>query len=480
MPFFMTQSDIYKYITKIGHILDCVYDAIIAVDPNGVIIYVNPGYTRNLGVAVDEILGKNIKDLSPKSVIVQVLKTRKAIVEQPSRVERLGIDIVSNATPIYDREEFIGAISVFREVREIERLYESCVRMRELIQYLQKELDEKIDLPKCFNEIIGRSPQLLSTLRMSAKVAATDSTLLILGESGVGKEALAKAIHNSSLRKGEPFIQVNCAAIPDTLLESELFGYEGGAFSGALKGGKPGKFELAHKGTLLLDEIGEISINVQAKLLRAVQSGEIERIGGTKPRQLDVRIIAATNQNLEKAILEKRFREDLYYRLNVVSITIPPLRERQGDVKLLMDHFISRFSEKHRKKVAMTKETMDFLVNYNWPGNVRELQNTIEHAVIMSEKGIIQNKDLPNHFFSFQEPSISPLRSSTDLNLRKILEEVEKETIIKALEICKNNKSEAMNILGISRYTFYDRLRRLGISSEDPGKVYLAPISRNQ
>jgi transcriptional regulator with PAS, ATPase and Fis domain len=303
-------------------------------------------------------------------------------------------------------------------------------------------------------------------LHRAAKVAKTDGTVLIRGESGVGKEILAAAIHHAGKRKNKPMVRVNCAAIPESLLESELYGYEEGAFTGARRGGKPGKFELANGGTLFLDEIGDLSPGLQAKLLRAIQDKEIERLGGVRPIRTDVRIIAATNQDLEKKMEEKTFRQDLYYRLNAFPIHIPPLRERKDDLILLTDHFLAKFCKKYGKESGFANSALQVLIHHSWPGNVRELENVVEHAVIFCDGPVIQTRDLPAYLQNLpgndtagNHPILGTL-AERELNLPNLFAQVEKKAIEEALRKAGKNRSAAIRLLGISRATFYSKLKR--------------------
>lgn len=336
-----------------------------------------------------------------------------------------------------------------------------------------------------FDSIVGESEEILNAKKMASKVAATPSTVLILGESGTGKELFARAIHKSSKRRECPFIAVNCAAIPEQLLESELFGYDEGAFTGAKKGGKPGKFQLANRGTLFLDEIGDMPIHLQAKLLRALQDGEIERVGGKAPIKVDVRIIAATNQDIESKVEDGSFRPELYYRLNVIPINVPPLRQRLSDIRLLTTKMVNRASVKLNKEIIYIDELFfQTLMKYNWPGNVRELENTLEYAVNMCEDSILNKQCLPKRFLNLAErvePDYSHIISdkkiemSEDINglshiddaLRgsyepiETLQEIEIKCIKRALEYYKPYKystAMAAEALGISRATLYRKI----------------------
>jgi two-component system, NtrC family, response regulator HydG len=305
-------------------------------------------------------------------------------------------------------------------------------------------------------DIIGQSDVIRNVIKLAEQVAPSQASILIQGESGTGKEALASLIHKIGPRAHKPFIKVSCAALPETLLESELFGYEKGAFTGAV-GQKEGRFELADEGTLFLDEVGEISPTIQVKLLRVLQEGEFERVGGTKVLRCNVRIISATNINLTTAIKQKRFREDLYYRLNVITVDIPPLRERKEDIPLLVSHFLKIYQEKNDKTIdGISEDVLDILTDYSWPGNVRELKNVIERAVVLTQERIISQDDLPENIFknrSEERKLIIPFGMP--------LREIEKKVIIETLKRTKGDKEVTANLLGITPRTIYRKMNSL-------------------
>jgi len=327
--------------------------------------------------------------------------------------------------------------------------------LREENRILRETLGKRFDA----GNIIGQSPAMVRVLEMVAQVASSEATVLISGESGTGKELIAGAIHFNSPRKDGPYVKINCAAITETLLESELFGHEKGAFTGAYKK-KEGRFVQAQGGTLFLDEISEMSLAMQVKLLRVLQEREITRVGGEEPIKVDVRLIAATNKDLVREVEEGRFREDLYYRLNVVNINIPPLRQRKEDVPLLAKHFLSIFSEKNHKNIeGFTPQAMDRLLRYDWPGNVRQLMNAIERAVVLSRSNYLDLEDLP-----LVPGEQLPENGGHEIPVSDLaLEEVEKATILKTLELTGGNKSEAARKLGITRKTLHTKLKKYGV-----------------
>jgi two-component system, NtrC family, response regulator AtoC len=341
---------------------------------------------------------------------------------------------------------------------EIKLTIRRALEQKRLLQenlFYRQELITKYKL----ENIVGRSPQMLQVYKTVARVAESRSTVLIAGESGTGKELVARAIHFNSPRSSKSYVAVDCGSLAETLLESELFGHVRGAFTGAVTN-KKGLFEEADNGTCFLDEVGDISLAMQAKLLRVIQEHEIKRVGGTETTKIDVRIIAATNKNLEELVAEKKFREDLFYRLNVVSIHLPPLRERLDDIPFLADHFLRKYATENEKPVSrISAEVLDLLLRYQWPGNVRELENVIERAVTLSPHSLILPEDLPRRLRV--EPSEI---SATSLPSQVSLTELEKIYIKKVLEETGGNKKRAADILGIDRRTLYRMAARYGIS----------------
>lgn len=335
------------------------------------------------------------------------------------------------------------------------------------IKSLQKEneiLREKLERKFHFQNIIGKNKKMLEIFELIKDIAQTSSTVLIRGESGTGKELIANSIHFNSERAKKPFIKVNCAVLNENLLESELFGHVKGAFTGAIKD-KIGRFEMANHGTIFLDEIGDISPNMQLKLLRVLQEGEFERVGGTDTIKVDVRVIAATNKNLEEAMRKGEFRQDLYYRLNVIPIFVPPLRERRDDIPLLVDYFIDRFSTLFNKTIrGISEEALQALINYDWPGNIRELENVIERAIVLIKNDIISTKDLPDYIQSVPRTMTTTAVNSENGSLQSMVEAYEKQLILDALERHNHNKLQTAKALGLHRSTFMSKLKKYGIS----------------
>ena len=357
------------------------------------------------------------------------------------------------------------AIAVYQGLAETDMcLPYLLAKSRGEIEYYR----DRLNLPKAsryiLDTIIGESPIIVNLKKVTEKAAVGNSTVLLQGESGVGKEIVAQAIHNISSRSKKPFVAINCAALPELLLESELFGYEEGAFTGARKGGKPGKFELANGGTLLLDEIGDLPLTMQAKLLRVLQEREFERVGGTRVIKFDVRVIAATNKDLRRLISEGKFRIDLFYRLNVLPLYVPPLRERNQDIPLLIGYFVEKISrEKNVSPKVFSEETMELLLKYSWPGNVRELENIIERAQFLAEGNVVRPDTLPPHIQALgRDPSAIELKPMKDT-----VREVERQLIVEAIQRTKNNKVMAAKLLGITRVTLYQKLKKYGLAQSE-------------
>ncbi|AEH45661.1 two component, sigma54 specific, transcriptional regulator, Fis family [Thermodesulfatator indicus DSM 15286] len=338
-------------------------------------------------------------------------------------------------------------------------------RLRRENEYLRRKLWQESG----YGEIIGKSKPMRQVFSLIEKVADTDATVLVLGESGTGKELVARAIHAASSRREGPFIPVNCGAIPEELLESELFGHEKGSFTGAVKT-RIGRFELAHGGTIFLDEIAEMSPKLQVKLLRVLQERSFERVGGTRSIKVDIRVIAATNKDLQKEVREGRFREDLYYRLNVIPIKLPPLRERKEDIPLLIEHFLSRFTQRKRRKITgLSKEALECLMKYHWPGNVRELENVIERMVILANGEQLILEDVPEYILEQSQFNYKPGVQDFDIpdegiHLPELVSEFEKKLIIKALEKTGWVKNRAAKLLHINRTTLIEKMKKQKIT----------------
>jgi len=433
-------------------IINSVYEGIISCDHQGKITCFNQTAVKKYGIPKQEALGKHISAIVPGSLINKALRDGKSLYEEKIQCKNaLGetINLISNTTVIKEGENILGAVESFTPEESIYRVaFRLTAREQNAV----------------FQKIIGSSLAMKRIKKMVLNVAGTSSTVLITGESGTGKELFARAIHNASLRAKEPFIAINCSAIPDSLLESELFGYEKGAFTGAKQDGKPGLFELAKGGTVFLDEIGDMPLHLQVKILRVLQEKTIQKVGGTKNIPVDVRIIAATHQNLKELIGKKMFREDLYYRLNVIPLTIPPLRERREDISLLVNYMCEKFSNMLKKEIrGISQDTLSILYNYSWPGNVRELENAIEYAVNFVPPGSIITKEyLPPWLFS--QPDVTAMSPE---NLKDRMQLRERQMLLEALETTGRTlaaKKEIAKNLNIGLATLYRKLKKYGLN----------------
>ncbi len=447
-------------------IFDSTQDAISVVDQNGINVMINPAYTRVTGLTKKEIIGKDATAdiVEGESIHMKVIATKKPVKNARLKVGPYGKEVLATAAPIIVDGELKGSVGVLHDVSEIIWLTNELQKAKQIIR--------KLEAKYTFDDMVGNNKLLLEAIEKAKKAAYTPATVILRGESGTGKELFAHSIHNESNRKFNQFIRVNCAALSDTLLESELFGYEEGAFTGAKKGGKKGLFEQASGGTIFLDEIGEVSLNTQVKLLRVLQEREIVRVGGSKPVSIDVRIITATNMNLEKAVRRGKFREDLYYRLNVIPIKIPPLRERKDDIYILVSDFIKKFNQEYGRRVNdISDEALDVLTMHDWPGNVRELENVIGRAIINMKlyESTILDEHLPELGLhprvlgSNSENHNENQNVMENRTLEEIVEDAEKKAIINTLEKYKNNKTQAAKALGVSIRNFYYKLKKYDI-----------------
>lgn len=453
-------TDLKEIRMMLEAIIHSSEEAISVVDENGNGILINPAYTRLTGLTEEDVIGKPATaDIAEgESMHMQVLKTRRPVRGARMKVGPKNRDVIVNVAPIIVDGVLKGSVGVIHDVSEIQRLTAELNRARQIIRTLEAKYS--------FADIIGESEEMKVAIEQAKLAAKTPATILLRGESGTGKELFAHAIHNASDRKYNKFIRVNCAAIPETLLESELFGYEEGAFSGARRGGKRGLFEEANNGSIFLDEIGELSASTQAKLLRVLQEREIVRVGGTKPIPINVRVIAATNVNLEKAIAEGAFREDLYYRLNRMPIYIPPLRARKEDIPALCRHLIQKLNQDYGRNVeGVTDEAMVKLLAYDWPGNVRELENVLGRAMIFMKfhEVMIDISHLPPLSAPSAAPSVRPETEGELRPLDEMLGRYEAQLLEEALRRHRGNKTAAARALGISVRNLYYKLEKYNI-----------------
>ena len=436
-------------------ILDSLYDGILIIDSEGIVRYINPAYTRITKVKEEDIIGKKLSDVRKGSYLTEVIKSGKLQLNVHRKMDE--VEYIVNMVPIYGKKnKVLGGISLLNELNDVYKLTEKLNLSKIIIQNLKEHVKSLGSGKYNFDDIIAVDKKSVEIKEFAKRIALTDSNVLITGESGTGKELYASAIHNFSLRKDFPFIPVNCASFEKSLIESELFGYEEGTFTGAKKNGKTGLFQLANGGVLFLDEIGELEYGLQGKLLRVLQEKSIRKIGGSKEIPIDVRLICATNKDLFKLMEEGKFRRDLYYRIAIIPLTIPLLRERKDDIPALANKFISDLSQKYKKDMFLSQEAIQLLKEYEWCGNIRELKNIIEFTFNMREEKVILKEHLP---IKVEENILD----SEIIELNEYINKVEKEYINKAIAKYGDSvegKKKAAKALGISLATFYNKLNR--------------------
>lgn len=452
----MGNSLLHIPIDIIETIIENAFEWLVVVDKYGKIIYINKNYCDFLEVVREEVIGKHVAHVIENSRMHIVAETGKEEIADLQYIK--GNYMIANRIPIYSNGEVIGALGTvfFRDTQAWMKMNSHVKSMLSKMQNYIQDIDRTVKYG--LDDILGQSKELYSLKEKVKMIAASDISVLIRGESGTGKELFAHSIHQLSNRSHQPFVKINCGAIPEHLLESELFGYEEGAFTGAKKGGKKGKFQLAHGGTLFLDEIGDMPVNMQVKLLRALQEGEIESVGSTKITSVDVRIIAATNRPLEKMMEEKRFREDLFYRINVVPFKIPSLRERMEDLPILLDYFIRKITKRSGKRIQeVDEEVLELFQRYSWPGNIREFENVVEAAIHLTNNEKITINSLPDYI---KDSSVYPLGKK---KLKEIIEETEKRVLQQSLVKYNDDKLQAAKALGISKSTMYEKLKKFNL-----------------
>ena len=447
----------YKEILNV--ILNNAYEWLVIIDDKGYIMMMSKGYKEFIGDMVPE--GKHVTEVIENTKLHDIVKTGKTQIGEIQIIK--GQQVIASRLPIIKDNKIIGAIGkvIFKDITDFYDMSKKMITMEKEIKYYKDQLKKQKSAKYSFSNIIGESKSLMEVKNICQRAAMSDSNVLIMGESGTGKELFAHAIHNASDRASGPFVKINCAAIPSELLESELFGYEGGAFTGAKKEGKVGKFELANGGSIFLDEIGDMPLQMQVKLLRVLQEREIERIGSTKTRPINVRIISATNKNLEEEVKSGNFREDLYYRLNVMSVNIEPLRKRKDDIRPLAKALVKKLSSQMGVHVdSISEKAMAALEAYDWPGNIRELENVIERSInLLDSDWIIKVSTLPVHITQSHKTHVY-IAGST---LKEQLYDVEKSIILECLNENQGNKQKTANDLDMSRTSLYQKLKSYGI-----------------
>ncbi len=449
------ELDMYK------RIIDSIYNGILVTDPGGYITHFNKPYGKFLGLDPESQIGKHCTESVENSRMHIVAKTGRAEINLSHNIK--GQNMVVQRIPIKKDGKVIAVFGqvMFKDIKDVTKLANQLTLLESKVKLYEQELINLRSTRYTFESIIGRSHSMTVLKKEALKATANQFPVLITGESGTGKELFAQAIHHGSPRKLHPFVRINCAAIPRDLLESELFGYEKGAFTGARSGGKPGKFEVAHKGTIFMDEVGDLPLEMQPKLLRVLEEKEFERVGGNKIIRSDFRLIAATNQDLESLMAKRRFRKDLFYRLNVISLHIPPLRERRGDIVPTARHLLKEKAlEGVAQDLKLGSAAEQALEGYEWPGNVRELSNVLERALSSTEGDRVRRHDFP--FFlqgHTQNDSVYKKASLRDVQVR-----AEAKAIREALIETGYNKAQAAKLLGIHRTLLYKKMKRYGIS----------------
>jgi PAS domain S-box-containing protein len=441
-------------------ILDHVQNGVMITDKEGKVVFFSKTYGHFLGINPQDQIGKKCTDVVENSRMHIVAETGVAEINHPHRimdqdmvVQRIPIQIDGNRMYVY------GQV-MFKDVRDVQALAKKLNVLESKVELYEKELMRLRSSKYTIDNIVGQSPVMVELKKLAVKASQIHAPVLIMGESGTGKELLAHAIHYASERRIYPFIRLNCAAIPKDLLESELFGYEPGAFTGAGAKGKPGKFELAHRGSIFLDEISDLPLEMQPKLLRVLEEKEMERLGGTKMTRSDFRLIAATHGNLETLVEQGKFRKDLYYRLNVLPLLIPPLRQRKEDILPICEHLIDKFHrEEGTKTVLIAPEVVEIFQKYYWPGNVRELANILERILYTMDGDTVLPRHLPIILQSMGKES--PRFEETVL--KRLREDVEKEILLHTIRASKDNKNKAARILGIHRTSLYKKMKKFNI-----------------
>ncbi len=437
-------------------IFNHIYNGVLVTNADGYITHFNEPYGRFLGVNPAEQIGRHTTEVVENTRMHIVAQTGRPEINVPHRIK--GQDMVVQRIPIQKDGKVIAVFGqvMFKNVRDVGKLANQLSLLRSKVRLYEQELNRLSSTRYTLDNVIGQSPAIRTLREEASQAAATELPVLITGESGTGKELFAQAIHHASSRRGRPFVRINCAAIPRDLFESELFGYDKGAFTGASSSGKPGKFELADGGTVFLDEVGELPATMQPKLLRVLEEKEFERVGGTGVRRTDFRLIAATNQNLEERLRGGEFRKDLFYRLNGIPLHIPPLRERREDIAALATHHLRSENDRPGQRFALTAEALRVMMDYAWPGNVRELFTVLQRVVSGLDGEVIHTADLP--FFLNKRPPASS--EGTSWSLATVLARAEREALRHALASCGGNKTRAAEMLGIHRTLLYRKLKR--------------------
>lgn len=456
-----TMEKEYETVSEV--LVQSPYQIYVIVDKAGIITFMNQTYLHLLEMKKEDVVGRHILEITPHSKLPEIL--RNGDIHKIDAWTVNGRDTIITRTPIIKNGEITGAVgrSLFLDMSQAKILINKLQETAKELNYYKEEFRQHYQARWKFDDLIGTTPEFAMVKSMAEQLAHTRSTILITGESGTGKELFAQSIHNQGGQEG-PFVRVNCAALPENLLESELFGYDEGAFTGAKKGGKPGKFELAKGGTIFLDEIGDMPLGMQTKLLTVLQERVIERVGGTNPISIKVRVIAASNRDLEQMVANHEFRKDLYYRLNVVRLNLPPLRERIEDIPLLVHYLMAGINTRLKARVShISDEALHMLQTYNWPGNVRELQNLLERAINMAALKQAVRLEV-QHFPSLGgEVLLSAVNEPGRTTLNASVQRLEKELIEQMLKSTNYNKAQTAKELGLNKSVLYSKIRKYGL-----------------
>ncbi|CCH48389.1 sigma-54 interaction domain-containing protein [Pseudodesulfovibrio piezophilus] len=461
----------YLISSYLCQVFDTMRDGLYITDNKGETLTVNEMYENLTGLKSEDIVGKNVKDLVESGVFdlalnAKVVQTKKAATAV--QMTNKGRKVVLMAHPIFDYDEDVELVVTFvRDIALISQLKEQVVAQKQLINKYKHEIQQH-------NESLYQpsSSVMVDLYDQVRRVARTDATILFLGETGVGKDVMAREVHEKSTRKGQPFLKVDCTSIPENLIESELFGYAPGAFSGADSRGKAGMFEMADKGTLFLDEIGELPLSMQSKLLRVLQNSEIQRVGATRARQIDVRIIAATNRDLEEEVRQGNFRSDLFYRLHVAVIRIPPLRERGEDIHAMLFYFRKQFNTKYKRNLKLSAKVEEAMLNYRWDGNIREMENLMHSLAVTTHDERVELRHLPMRMLDSSAMQCEPGQIGFDIeneqgkDFKTIMAEVEAQYLLHAIERY-GSMTEAAERLKINRTTIFRKLKKVGLSGDE-------------
>ncbi len=455
------------------HILKHMGDAVLVTAREGTVVYANDACCPIMGLPAHSLIGQKLGEIEADSLTLRAMANRTEVVNVRKYIDSLKRAVICSVLLLPGAEDFSCAVTIMNLVHREAGEGDLQARQRFVESYLDAGIARGADLPAPFDKLVGTSSPFKAALYMAYKASRADFSVLVTGESGVGKELLVRAIHDSSNRGGHQFVSINCAAIPGTLIESELFGYASGSFTGGRKEGKKGLFDLADKGTLFFDEVADFELNTQAKILRVLEEGEFRRVGDQKCIPVDTRILSATNRDLARMMIEGKFREDLYYRLNTMTIHVPPLRERGGDIELLAQHFLGLLCRDYGREAKFSPETMDIFFAHPWPGNARELRSVVSYALNMTDSDRIQPCDLPHYLLVSDGRaeldrriplSADALQNSRrDFVYRDVMDAFEKD-LIEAILKRYPTRTRAMEALGLSRRAFYLKLKKHSIS----------------